>query len=256
MLAKWLHANNHILEGKTVHEPGAGVGLPGLLAARYAKRVLMTDYIDSLVDNLKYNADLNGTFKLRELDAEDDELKEAEDEYEARLATSASSSTSTSTSSSSSSANDTKSEQLSSIADSSVDTAGAESKKCDLVTAAVASEAASTSMTSSSIPEASSLSSTDLEAQCKDVSASASATTSDSTPPSSTSVPSSSATDVAAATAAAAAALRKRRIRDAFAVKRSADVKELDWLEVCKHARAYASVWTSACFLSRAYDVI
>jgi protein N-lysine methyltransferase METTL21D len=40
-------------------ELGAGVGLPGIVCARFAKQVVITDCLESLVQNLKYNVSLN-----------------------------------------------------------------------------------------------------------------------------------------------------------------------------------------------------
>jgi predicted nicotinamide N-methyase len=40
-------------------ELGAGVGLPGIVASRFAKQVVITDCLDNLVQNLKYNVSLN-----------------------------------------------------------------------------------------------------------------------------------------------------------------------------------------------------
>ena len=40
-------------------ELGSGCGLPGFVAARYAKETVLTDYIDQVLDNLTYNMQLN-----------------------------------------------------------------------------------------------------------------------------------------------------------------------------------------------------
>eukprot|EP00475_Leptophrys_vorax_P012487 TRINITY_DN18936_c0_g1_i1.p1 TRINITY_DN18936_c0_g1~~TRINITY_DN18936_c0_g1_i1.p1 ORF type:complete len:261 (+),score=60.92 TRINITY_DN18936_c0_g1_i1:44-784(+) len=40
-------------------ELGAGVGLPGIVCSRYAKRCVLTDCIPKLIDNLNYNVRLN-----------------------------------------------------------------------------------------------------------------------------------------------------------------------------------------------------
>ncbi len=47
------------LHGRSVMELGAGVGLPGLVAAWFAERVWLTDYLDTLLENLRYNVQLN-----------------------------------------------------------------------------------------------------------------------------------------------------------------------------------------------------
>jgi len=40
-------------------ELGSGCGLPGILATRYAKEVILTDYIEAVLENLRYNVSLN-----------------------------------------------------------------------------------------------------------------------------------------------------------------------------------------------------
>jgi hypothetical protein len=45
--------------GKVVHELGAGVALPSLVASKYAARTIISDYISSLVSNIRYNIALN-----------------------------------------------------------------------------------------------------------------------------------------------------------------------------------------------------
>lgn len=59
VLARWIYRNNHLFRGKIVHELGAGVALPGIMAGRYAKRTLISDYVTSLVQNIAYNIALN-----------------------------------------------------------------------------------------------------------------------------------------------------------------------------------------------------
>lgn len=44
---------------KRILELGSGVGLTGMVAARYAKRVYLTDYSTSILENLEYNLWLN-----------------------------------------------------------------------------------------------------------------------------------------------------------------------------------------------------
>ena len=42
-----------------IAELGSGVGLPGILAAAFARHVTLTDYVDSVVDNIRYNIRVN-----------------------------------------------------------------------------------------------------------------------------------------------------------------------------------------------------
>ncbi|KAL0232920.1 hypothetical protein GEMRC1_011667 [Eukaryota sp. GEM-RC1] len=59
LFSRWIYHNSHIFQNKYVLELGAGVGLCGIVASRFAKKVILTDYIDSVIDNLQYNIDLN-----------------------------------------------------------------------------------------------------------------------------------------------------------------------------------------------------
>jgi len=59
ILARWIYQNRRTFVDATVLELGAGCGLPGILAAKYAKSVILTEYIQQLVENLEYNITLN-----------------------------------------------------------------------------------------------------------------------------------------------------------------------------------------------------
>ncbi|KJE95421.1 hypothetical protein CAOG_05876 [Capsaspora owczarzaki ATCC 30864] len=59
VLARWIYENGAAFRGQTVLELGSGCGLPGVLAAHYAAHVTLTDYIDPVLDNLRYNVRLN-----------------------------------------------------------------------------------------------------------------------------------------------------------------------------------------------------
>ena len=53
-------------------ELGAGVGLPGLVCARFAQQMIITDFVHSLVENLEYNLSLNTA--VEDEDSKDEEL--------------------------------------------------------------------------------------------------------------------------------------------------------------------------------------
>jgi predicted nicotinamide N-methyase len=61
VLAEYLLTHPHHVNGKVVLETGAGVGLTGLVAARYcgATGVLMTDYSVECLLNLAHNIAVN-----------------------------------------------------------------------------------------------------------------------------------------------------------------------------------------------------
>eukprot|EP00127_Corallochytrium_limacisporum_P003336 Clim_evm25s148 gene=Clim_evmTU25s148 len=60
VLARWVHENlDTIFAGKSVIELGAGVGLAGIVAAEKASRVILTDYLPTVVENLEYNVKIN-----------------------------------------------------------------------------------------------------------------------------------------------------------------------------------------------------
>jgi len=61
VLSRWIYTHRHLFSGCSVLELGAGCGQPGLVAAKYAKKVVMTEYVQQLVDNITYNIELNST---------------------------------------------------------------------------------------------------------------------------------------------------------------------------------------------------
>ncbi|EGC31266.1 hypothetical protein DICPUDRAFT_57790 [Dictyostelium purpureum] len=74
ILSRWIYKNQNAFEGQSVLELGSGVGLPGILSAYYAKNVTLTDYLNPLVENLKYNVELNA--KQQEgFDSDDEEAQ-------------------------------------------------------------------------------------------------------------------------------------------------------------------------------------
>jgi SAM-dependent methyltransferase len=59
VLARWIYGHGNYFSGKSVLELGCGVGLAGIMAAHWASKVVLTDYVESTVDNARYNARLN-----------------------------------------------------------------------------------------------------------------------------------------------------------------------------------------------------
>lgn len=49
------------MDGKTVLELGAGVGITGIALAKWAQpaRVVMTDYLANVIDNLNHNIEIS-----------------------------------------------------------------------------------------------------------------------------------------------------------------------------------------------------
>ena len=59
-LATHLVSNTHLIDGKTVLEIGAGLGLPAVVAASLGAEVTATDYLQDAVDFAEKNAEING----------------------------------------------------------------------------------------------------------------------------------------------------------------------------------------------------
>jgi predicted nicotinamide N-methyase len=64
-LAAWLQQNPTTLKGKTVLEIAGGLGLPSLVAARYAARVCCTDKEAAAVEAVRLSAAHAGTHQLQ-----------------------------------------------------------------------------------------------------------------------------------------------------------------------------------------------
>ena len=64
VLSRLLVHNRDLLKDKTVLEMGAGVGLCGIVAARYAKEVCLSDFSDELCMNMKVNVGFNSGGEL------------------------------------------------------------------------------------------------------------------------------------------------------------------------------------------------
>ncbi|KAL0221266.1 hypothetical protein RCL1_001120 [Eukaryota sp. TZLM3-RCL] len=59
IFSRFIYENSHIFENKTIIELGCGVGLCSIVAARFGSSVIATDYMQSILDNLNYNIQLN-----------------------------------------------------------------------------------------------------------------------------------------------------------------------------------------------------
>lgn len=60
VLSRWVHEHGpDVFQNKSVLELGAGVALAGIMAAHWARHVVVTDYIEATVDNAAYNVRLN-----------------------------------------------------------------------------------------------------------------------------------------------------------------------------------------------------
>ncbi|TMW55064.1 hypothetical protein Poli38472_013826 [Pythium oligandrum] len=68
VLARWIHLHRDLFDDKAVLEVGSGLGLGGIVAARYAMRTTLTDYQEDTCQALEYNVALNRQF-THELDA-------------------------------------------------------------------------------------------------------------------------------------------------------------------------------------------
>jgi predicted nicotinamide N-methyase len=58
-LSSFIEKNYEFVQGKTVLEVGAGLGLPSMIASYYARLVVCTDYLPEAVDVISKNAELN-----------------------------------------------------------------------------------------------------------------------------------------------------------------------------------------------------
>eukprot|EP00761_Pharyngomonas_kirbyi_P010472 gb/GECH01010492.1/.p1 GENE.gb/GECH01010492.1/~~gb/GECH01010492.1/.p1 ORF type:complete len:269 (+),score=80.78 gb/GECH01010492.1/:1-807(+) len=75
ILSRWIMKHPDYFHGKTVIELGSGVGLPGIVAARFAEEVYLTDYMDQIIDNINYNIFLNTNYEEEEEDSDDEQIK-------------------------------------------------------------------------------------------------------------------------------------------------------------------------------------
>ncbi|KAN0050534.1 hypothetical protein ACTA71_003663 [Dictyostelium dimigraforme] len=77
IFSRWVYRNQDAFTDKTVLELGSGTGLPGILSAFYSKHVTLSDYLNPLVENLKYNIELNAK-QQDGFDSDDEEANKAE----------------------------------------------------------------------------------------------------------------------------------------------------------------------------------
>lgn len=75
IMARWVYMHPEIFEGKYVHELGCGVGLPGLIAARYCDKLVFTDYLPGVLENVQYNIDINTNLEFDEESDEEDRVE-------------------------------------------------------------------------------------------------------------------------------------------------------------------------------------
>lgn len=78
VLSRWLILNNENLTGKSLLELGSGCGLLGIAILKFTNigSLKMTDYIDSVLDNLKINVETNSSNHTHSVDRF--EMKEKE----------------------------------------------------------------------------------------------------------------------------------------------------------------------------------
>jgi len=75
IMSRWAYANKDLFANQEVIELGSGCGLPGFVVSRYCKSIVLTDYIDQVLENLTYNLQLNYG------ENEEDESKQSRAEY-------------------------------------------------------------------------------------------------------------------------------------------------------------------------------
>jgi len=59
VLARWVFSNGEIFRDKVVHEIGSGCGLTGIVTSPFCKRVIISDYKEAILDNIRQNVKLN-----------------------------------------------------------------------------------------------------------------------------------------------------------------------------------------------------
>lgn len=60
ILCHWIYSEGKsLLQDKRVLELGSGTGGPGIVGARFAREIYLTDYTEEILENLRYNLWLN-----------------------------------------------------------------------------------------------------------------------------------------------------------------------------------------------------
>jgi predicted nicotinamide N-methyase len=73
ILSRFIYENADLFRDKIALELGAGVGLPGITAARFAERCYLTDYIETIQTNLEYNVRINSISEDDDEDIDNDD---------------------------------------------------------------------------------------------------------------------------------------------------------------------------------------
>lgn len=72
IMARWIYMHPEAFQGKYVHELGCGVGLPGLVAARYCDKLVFSDYLPGVLENMQHIIDINTNVEFEE-ESDDEE---------------------------------------------------------------------------------------------------------------------------------------------------------------------------------------
>jgi len=75
IMARWIYDHPKMFEGKFVHELGCGVGLPGLVAARYCDKLVFSDYLPGVLENMHHNIGINTNLEFDEESDEEDRVE-------------------------------------------------------------------------------------------------------------------------------------------------------------------------------------
>lgn len=75
IMARWIYQHPEVFEGKLVHELGCGVGLPGLVAARFCKELVFSDYLPGVLENMEHNIGINTNLEFDEESDEEDRVE-------------------------------------------------------------------------------------------------------------------------------------------------------------------------------------
>ena len=75
IMARWIYMHPEVFEGKYVHELGCGVGLPGLVAARYCDELVFSDYLPGVLENMEHNIGINTNLEFDEESDEEDRVE-------------------------------------------------------------------------------------------------------------------------------------------------------------------------------------